>query len=244
MRQAASEELRATQGCTAASSQLSPGHIRGSQGQSHSTSLTHSRAHSFTHALARSLPHAPGQETAGSYAVGGLGGFVYLRMLQRSVDSYGAAHTSPAAMVGSMGSNNRLLVPFALTLAFNRCCSQEAGVLAASEEVPEGTVVGLVVPTLRACHFSVFLVQDVALCLSMRFAYGMLPFAAHHHVAGAQQGPRGAAPSSASGSALWAGLAQRCLSDSYVRCQSWDGGSRRGRQGHANVHAGCCACPF
>ena len=61
------------------------------------------------------------QETAGSYAAGGLGGFLYLRMLQRSVDAYGAAPSSPAGLVGAMTSNNRMLVPFLLALAFNRC---------------------------------------------------------------------------------------------------------------------------
>ena len=137
------EELRARQGLSAGSIHTAPGNIRGSQGRSpayqhhsltHSPthSLTHSLTHSITQSLTPALAHAPihsrllapGQETAGSYAAGGLGGFVYLRMLQRSVDSFGGAPSSPAAMVGSMTSNNRLLVPFALCLAFNRCCPQ------------------------------------------------------------------------------------------------------------------------
>ena len=67
------------------------------------------------------------QEIAGSYAVGGLAGFAYMRMLQRSVDAVGAPVLSPQAIVGGALSNNRMLIPFLLTLAYNRCASADAG---------------------------------------------------------------------------------------------------------------------
>ncbi|KAK9838175.1 hypothetical protein WJX81_006646 [Elliptochloris bilobata] len=54
------------------------------------------------------------QDAAASYMVGALGGLVYLRQLQRSVDGFGAF------AAGAAGGQTRLLIPVALALAFNR----------------------------------------------------------------------------------------------------------------------------
>ena len=48
--------------------------------------------------------------------MGAVGGLVYLRMLQKSLDSIGGG--SP---LGGALSNQRLLVPIILVMAFNRC---------------------------------------------------------------------------------------------------------------------------
>lgn len=53
------------------------------------------------------------QETAASYGLGAVGSLVYLRMLNRSIDSVGG--------VGAALSQPRLLVPVILTGTFNRC---------------------------------------------------------------------------------------------------------------------------
>ena len=53
------------------------------------------------------------QETAASYGLGAVGSLVYLRMLNRSIDSVGG--------VGAALSQPRLLVPVILTATFNRC---------------------------------------------------------------------------------------------------------------------------
>lgn len=54
------------------------------------------------------------QETAASYGVGAVGSLVYLRMLNRSIDSVGGF------TVGAAMGQPRLLVPVILTAAFNR----------------------------------------------------------------------------------------------------------------------------
>lgn len=64
------------------------------------------------------VPYAPQvvlalQETAASYGLGAVGSLVYLRMLNRSIDSVGG--------VGAALSQPRLLVPVILTGTFNRC---------------------------------------------------------------------------------------------------------------------------
>jgi len=56
------------------------------------------------------------RETAISYGVGALGSFVYLRMLNRSVDAFGAEGGGIGAALGQP----RLLVPMILTLGYNR----------------------------------------------------------------------------------------------------------------------------
>ena len=61
---------------------------------------------------------APSQEIAASYGFGAVGGLVYLRMLQRSVDGIGASGVGQAA--GGVLSQPRLLVPIVLVLAANR----------------------------------------------------------------------------------------------------------------------------
>ena len=58
------------------------------------------------------------QEIAASYGFGAVGGLVYLRMLQKSVDGIGAGSLGEAA--GSAASQPRLLVPIVLVLAANR----------------------------------------------------------------------------------------------------------------------------
>jgi len=55
-----------------------------------------------------------GRDVAASYGVGALGGLVYLRLLNRSMDGIGAG-----GMGAALGSN-RLLIPLILTLGFNR----------------------------------------------------------------------------------------------------------------------------
>jgi ATP synthase protein I len=55
-----------------------------------------------------------GRDVAASYAFGALGGLVYLRLLNRSLDGLGSGGLGAA--VGS----NRLLIPVILTLGFNR----------------------------------------------------------------------------------------------------------------------------
>ena len=52
------------------------------------------------------------QETAASYGLGAVGSLVYLRMLNRSIDSVGG--------MGAALSQPRLLVPVILTGTFNR----------------------------------------------------------------------------------------------------------------------------
>ena len=52
------------------------------------------------------------QETAASYGLGAVGSLVYLRMLNRSIDSVGG--------MGAALSQPRLLVPVILTATFNR----------------------------------------------------------------------------------------------------------------------------
>jgi ATP synthase protein I len=56
------------------------------------------------------------QETAISYGVGALGSFMYLRMLNRSVDAFGAEGGGIGAALGQP----RLLIPMALALGYNR----------------------------------------------------------------------------------------------------------------------------
>lgn len=51
---------------------------------------------------------------AASYGVGALGGLVYLRLLNRSVDSVGGG-------VGGALGQPRLLIPVILALGYNRC---------------------------------------------------------------------------------------------------------------------------
>ena len=60
----------------------------------------------------------PAQEIAASYGFGAVGGLVYLRMLQKSVDGIGASGLGEAA--GGVASQPRLLVPIVLVLAANR----------------------------------------------------------------------------------------------------------------------------
>eukprot|EP01025_Chloroclados_australasicus_P069947 TRINITY_DN996_c1_g1_i10.p2 TRINITY_DN996_c1_g1~~TRINITY_DN996_c1_g1_i10.p2 ORF type:complete len:402 (-),score=30.12 TRINITY_DN996_c1_g1_i10:413-1618(-) len=54
------------------------------------------------------------KEVAASYLLGALGGFIYLRLLNRSVDEIGTFS------VGSLAGQPRLLIPVILVLAFNR----------------------------------------------------------------------------------------------------------------------------
>lgn len=54
------------------------------------------------------------QDLAASYGLGALGGYVYLRMLHRSVDAV-------AGEGGGSSSATRLLVPVVLVLSANRC---------------------------------------------------------------------------------------------------------------------------
>ena len=61
------------------------------------------------------------QDAAASYAVGAVGGLVYLRQLQRSVDGFGAF------AAGAAGGQTRLLIPVALALAFNRRARSHLG---------------------------------------------------------------------------------------------------------------------
>lgn len=56
------------------------------------------------------------QEVAASYGLGAVGGYVYLRMLHRSIDAV-------AGEGGGSSSASRLLVPVVLVLAANRYCS-------------------------------------------------------------------------------------------------------------------------
>ncbi len=53
-----------------------------------------------------------------SYTVGALAGYVYLRLLGRSVDGY--APQSAVAGVGAAVGNQRLLLPLILALGYNR----------------------------------------------------------------------------------------------------------------------------
>lgn len=55
-----------------------------------------------------------GRDVAASYGVGALGGLFYLRLLNRSVESFGAG-----SFGGAVGSN-RLLIPIILALGYNR----------------------------------------------------------------------------------------------------------------------------
>ncbi|KAL6765477.1 ATP synthase I-like protein [Haematococcus lacustris] len=58
------------------------------------------------------------REVCVSYVVGALGGLLYLRLLGRSVDSYGGQGAATAA-TGVVG-NQRLLIPIILALSYNR----------------------------------------------------------------------------------------------------------------------------
>ena len=55
-----------------------------------------------------------GRDTAASYGVGALGGLLYLRLLNRSMDGVGGG------LAGALGQQ-RLLIPVILALGFNRC---------------------------------------------------------------------------------------------------------------------------
>ena len=63
---------------------------------------------------------APNQDTAASYGVGALGGLMYLRLLNKSVDGLGAS------FAGAAGGQARFAIPIALALGYNRsrsfCC--------------------------------------------------------------------------------------------------------------------------
>lgn len=63
------------------------------------------------------------QEVAASYTMGALGGLVYLRMLHKHLDSLGGSGN----LVSGVISNQRLLVPVVLVMAFNRCGAHEWG---------------------------------------------------------------------------------------------------------------------
>ena len=63
-----------------------------------------------------STPAAFLQEVAASYVLGAVGGLVYLRLLHKSLDSLGGGGSA----VGGIVSNQRLLVPIILVMAFNR----------------------------------------------------------------------------------------------------------------------------
>ena len=58
-----------------------------------------------------------GREVAASYGVGALGGLVYLRLLNRSMDAMGGG-------VGGALGQPRLLIPVILALGYNRCAVQ------------------------------------------------------------------------------------------------------------------------
>lgn len=62
------------------------------------------------------LPACPSlpRDVAASYGVGALGGLIYLRLLNRSVDSVGGG-------VGGALGQPRLLIPVILALGYNRC---------------------------------------------------------------------------------------------------------------------------
>lgn len=55
-----------------------------------------------------------GRDVAASYGVGALGGLVYLRLLNKTVDSFGAG-------AGGALGQPRLLIPVILALGYNRC---------------------------------------------------------------------------------------------------------------------------
>ena len=57
------------------------------------------------------------QDTAASYGLGAVGGLMYLRLLNRSVDGMGAS------FLGAAGGQARLLIPVILALAYNRRAS-------------------------------------------------------------------------------------------------------------------------
>ena len=61
------------------------------------------------------------QDTAASYGVGAVGSLVYLRMLNRSIDSVGGFS------VGAAVGQPRLLVPVILTATFNRSVLHKGG---------------------------------------------------------------------------------------------------------------------
>ena len=60
------------------------------------------------------------KDVAFSYLVGALGGFAYLRLLSKSVDSVGG-EGGLASGVNSVASQPRLLIPIILGLGYNRC---------------------------------------------------------------------------------------------------------------------------
>lgn len=60
-----------------------------------------------------------GRDVAGSYLVGALGGYFYLRLLSKSVDAVGGSG-SVEGNVSGMASQPRLLIPVILALVYNR----------------------------------------------------------------------------------------------------------------------------
>jgi ATP synthase protein I len=56
----------------------------------------------------------PDQDTAASYGVGALGGLMYLRLLNRSMDGFGSG------VLGAAGGGARFAIPVALALGYNR----------------------------------------------------------------------------------------------------------------------------
>jgi len=68
--------------------------------------------------IAAGVYSAYGRDVAASYIVGGLGGYLYLRLLARSVDAVGAQDLESAS--GGISAQPRLLIPVILTLVYNR----------------------------------------------------------------------------------------------------------------------------
>ncbi len=67
------------------------------------------------------------QDTAASYGLGAVGGLMYLRLLNRSVDGMGAS------FLGAAGGQARLLIPVILALAYNRHVQTCNSVLSTSQ---------------------------------------------------------------------------------------------------------------
>jgi hypothetical protein len=85
------------------------------------------------------------QDTAASYGLGALGGLMYLRLLNRSVDGFGSS------MMGAASGPARFAIPVTLALAYNRCLyillcksflSSHDGVVDSKPQKPESSPYG------------------------------------------------------------------------------------------------------
>ena len=99
---------------------------------------------------------------AASYGVGALGGLVYLRLLNRSVDSVGGG------LGGALGQP-RLLIPVILALGYNRCVCGAGEMEFVGTREGHGSCAGVPANPSRAllCRFNTLVGEETGLTLQL-----------------------------------------------------------------------------